>query len=479
MILRSYQNTAIRNLYAAMRESDVAPRLILKLPTGAGKTFIAASIIQHGKAHGKKILFLVDRLTLLSQTQESFFNLGIHSSCIQGENTNWMHGDDVIVGSIQTLEKWTHWPEVDLVIVDESHDQRQGLYAQMDRWDNVPFIGLTATPFTTGLGLHWHRVVDGPSVKELIELGFLSKFEAWGCPPDLKGVKTTAGDYNSKALAEKVNTMELTGNIAKHYREHAADRQGLIFAVDIAHSKSIARQMTESGISCSHIDCYAEDDEKYRIIDAFRAGEIQCLTSVTILAKGFDVPQVGAIVLARPTKSLSLYIQQVGRGLRTAEGKDNCVILDHAGNCSRFGLPDSDFSRPLCEKKKGVSGSDQAKPEPKPKECPACTFMKAPGVHECPNCGFKPERRTDVGQNDTKLVRLRGGSSKGDKQAVWSQLLGEADRRGYSRGWVSHKYRKIFGVWPRGLVDVRAEPTAEIQKWVTSENIRYAKRRDQ
>lgn len=473
-----FQNQAIKDVYQALGRGN---NKLLKLPTGSGKTYIAAAIIAHAVSKGRKVLFLVDRLSLLAQSVDEFAKLGLYASVIQGDNTTYRWGDDLVIASMQTLENWSQWPDVNLVIVDEAHDQRQKISTKMKEWTGVKWLGLSATPYTTGLGHTWSEVVEGPSVRELIDQGYLSDFEAWGCPPDVSKVKTTAGDFNSKELAECVNTTEITGNILKHWREHAEGRKTMVFAVDIAHSKAIAARFEAEGISAAHIDCYADGDEKFEIIEKFRSGVIQVLSSVTMLAKGFDVKDVSCVIQARPTKSLSLYLQQVGRGLRTADGKDTCIILDHAGNCSRFGLPDADFTRPLCTKEKGVSSADQAREEPLPKECPKCTILKPAGVHECPNCGFKPERQTDVSETDTVLVQLRGTKNKTipkeNKQEIYSQLIGMADARRYSMGWVAHKYRTIFDCWPRGLNETAAEPSEQLKSWVVSQNIAWAKRK--
>lgn len=478
--IRPYQNQAIRDLYKYLGDANYP---ILKLPTGAGKTYIAAAIIAHATKHGKKVLFLVDRLTLLGQTTQALYELGIYASVIQGPNTTYKWGDDVVVASIQTLEKRKEWPDVDLIIVDEAHDQRLKLADKMEKWDGIKWVGMTATPYTTGLGNTWSDVIDGPTVRELIDQGYLCDFEAYGLPIDLKGVRTTAGDYNTKDLEEKVNTTELNGSIVKHYLDLAADRKGIIFATNIAHSKAIAAAMTAAGIPTEHIDCYSDDDHKFDTIADFRAGKIQCLTSVGILSKGFDVKDISAVVLARPTKSLSLYIQQVGRGLRTAEGKQDCIILDHASNVTRHGMPDADFSRPLCTKKKGVSGSDHPeKEEPLPKACIKCEFIKPPKVHECPKCGFKPEKQSEIVETSDTLVKLRGTKNKtipkANKQTIYSQLLHIAKARGYKSGWVAQKYRTIFDVWPAGMIDVVAQPSEELQNWITSQNIAWAKRND-
>jgi DNA repair protein RadD len=475
-----FQNKAIRDVYQALGRGN---NKILKLPTGSGKTYIAAAIIAHAVSKGRKVLFLVDRLSLLEQTADEFAKLGIYGSIIQGDNTNYQYGDDVVIASIQTLENWSSWPDINLVIVDECHDQRKALAEKMAIWTGVKWLGLTATPYTTGLGNTWTEVVEGPSVRELIDMGYLSDFEAWGCPPDVSKVKTTAGDFNSKQLGEAVNNTELTGNILKHWEKHAAGRKTMVFAVDIAHSKAIVDRFQSAGIKAEHIDCYADGQEKWDTINRFRSGETQVLSSVTMLAKGFDVKDVGCVILARPTKSLSLYIQQVGRGLRTAEGKADCIILDHAGNCSRFGLPDADFSRPLCTKKKGVSSSDQAREEPLPKECPKCTFMKPARVHECPNCGFKPERQSDVTEKDAVLVQLRGTKNKTipmeNKVEIMGQLLWIAEKRKRSAGWAAHAFREIFDVWPRGDAKyaMPREATQKLQQWCVSRDIAYAKRR--
>ena len=278
-----FQNQAIRDTYQALGRGN---NKILKLPTGAGKTYIAAAIIAHAISKQRKVMFIVDRLNLLEQTKDEFAKLGLRGSIIQGDNTDYQYGDDLVIASIQTLENWSGWPDVNLVIVDEAHDQRKALAEKMAEWTGVKWLGLTATPYTTGLGNTWTEVVEGPSVRDLIDMGYLSDFQAWGIPPDLGKVHTKRGDFDQKELAEAVNTTEITGNILKHCREHAADRKTMVFAVDIAHSKAIVARFCEAGIKAEHIDCYADGQEKFHIIDRFRRGETQVLSSVTMLAQG-------------------------------------------------------------------------------------------------------------------------------------------------------------------------------------------------
>ena len=200
------------------------------------------------------------------------------------------------------------------------------------------------------------------------------------------------------------------------------------------------------------------------------------MSCVDVLTKGFDAPETNTLIMARPTKSLIVHIQQIGRALRVSEGKEDAVILDHGGNVERHGFP-TDESLPVnLDRTEKGERKEQAKKEAKPKSCPKCHYVKPVGVHVCPKCGTVPKRKNEVEHEKGELVKITK-ASVADKQKWYSQLLSYAKEKGYAKGWVSHKYRAKFGVWPKGMSDTPQTVTGDVQKWITSQNIRYAKRR--
>jgi superfamily II DNA or RNA helicase len=473
MILREYQERSISELGMALKSG--VRNVCLMAPTGSGKTAIAMEIINRALAKGKRVMFICDRVDLIDQTSEEFEKFGIDHGVIQGNHWRVRPGAPVQVCSIQTLARRRNSPFVDLVIVDEAHTMYKAQIDMIEKWDNVPFIGLTATPFTKGMGKVYGKVVVVETTQSLIDQGYLCPFIAYGPPPpDLSGVKTMAGDYNQKQLSDKVNEKTILGDVVRTWLSRGEDRQTICFAVDIAHSKAIVDEFRCHGVNAAHIDAYTDEDERKELIRDFKSGKIKILSSVDILTKGFNNPEASCLIMARPTKSLIVHIQQIGRVLRIAEGKKNAIILDHGGNMERLGFPTDALPTLLCHGEKGTA-SKQERKDPLPKSCPKCDYLKPAKVHECPQCGFLPERQTEIVAQDVKLERIERINSQ-DKERWYSMLLYYAREKGFQDGWASHKYREKFSVWPSrktGLHPVK--PDEEVSNYIKHLNIKQAK----
>jgi superfamily II DNA or RNA helicase len=477
MNLRPYQNQAIRDTYAALHEHN---RVMLQLPTAAGKTHIAMAIIKHGLRHGKRIAFCVDRLTLLDQTLDAFIANGIPVGVVQGGHPMYSPERPVQVVSLQTLQRRDrkYWPPVDLFIFDEAHTHYDVMSRVMDTWSLLKYIGLSATPFTTGLGRHWDKLVVGATTEQLMNDGYLSSYVAYGpSAPDLTGVRSSQGDYVSSELDERMTV--ITGDIIKHYKEHAHDKKTIVFTPTVRYAEFISEEFRQAGFTADYVCGRDSDERRQEALTNFANGKTQILASCEVLIKGYDQPDIECGIVARPTRSLSLHIQMLGRLLRIAPGKDRALILDHAGNIERLGFPDDPLPTTLCTKERGTSTRDRReKDEPEPWNCSQCHFLVPPDKHICPQCGHQPKRPTNVEVVEGKLQKLVGKRSMVEKQAVYSQLLHIARERGYADGWVAHKYRTMFGVWPRKMLYIPDEPTPELLSWITSQNIRYANRRE-
>jgi superfamily II DNA or RNA helicase len=341
----------------------------------------------------------------------------------------------------------------------------------------VCFVGLSATPFTRGLGKYFSNLVVGATATELIENGYLVPSRVFApTDPDLSTVKTVAGDYQQTQLGEAMNKPTLVADIVSTWQRLGENRQTLAFATNIVHSKTIAAEFQAAGIEAVHIDAYTDSQERQQAIARFKAGEIKILTSVGVLTTGFDAPRVQCLIFARPTKSLALHIQQWGRGIRVDQGKTDCLVLDHAGNTQRLGfvtdpLPDR---LDMGEKKP----RKQERKEPVPSVCPSCSYVKPAKTHVCPACGFAPERQNDVHIVDGELTEIKPSKTKYNheqKQAFYSQLLYIQQQNNYKHGWVSHTYKERIGVWPSGLQEIAEEPDSATLKFVIHKNIKYSK----
>jgi superfamily II DNA or RNA helicase len=475
--LRPYQNRACVDTYAALREAD---RIMLQLPTGAGKTHIATAIIEHGIQHGKRIGFIVDRLTLADQVTERLWEHQIPFGVVQGDDPSFNPSAPVQICSVQTLARRGRnaWPPCDLYFVDEAHCHYSVFNDMAELWPHSKWVGLSATPFTTGLGLFWQHLVVGSTVTELMDLGFLSQYVAYGpSAPDLSNIRYSNGDYSPTDLEERMT--EITGDVVDHYVKMAAGKKALAFTPTVAYAEYLAAAFRDAGIEADFVCGKDSDDRRADVLARYKSGEIKVLTNCEVLTKGYDQPDIEVGILARPTRSLSLHIQMIGRLIRTAPGKEHALILDHAGNIARLGFPDDDLPQELNMQESGVSTTDRPdRDEPEPWTCSQCKGIVPPRNRSCTHCGFTPQRSNDVEVKSGVLERLEK-SGHADKQSVYAMLHTFAMRRGYATGWVSHKYREIFGVWPRGVKPYMKEPSQELLGWIQHQQIKYAKRREQ
>ena len=323
--LHGYQHEAIKRLRQTL--SDGTKRAILQLPTGAGKTVIASEIIRLGYDKGRRWIFTCPAIELIDQTVEKFRAHGIHDiGVIQADHPLTDPSKQIQVASVQTLAR-RKIPAADGVIIDEAHRMYRSVIDWMgdEKWASVPFIGLTATPWATGMGRIWDRLIIGSTTSEMIEQGYLSKFRVFApSHPDLDGVKTIGGDFHEGQLAEAMQRGSLVADVVTTWIAKAERRPTLVFAVDRGHARALCDQFQSSGVKAGYVDGDTPKMEREQIRKNFERGEYDVVCNVGVLTTGVDW-DVRCIVLARPTKSEMLYVQMIGRGLRTAPGKLDCI----------------------------------------------------------------------------------------------------------------------------------------------------------
>jgi superfamily II DNA or RNA helicase len=259
-----------------------------------------------------------------------------------------------------------------------------------------------------------------------------------------------------------------------------------VFAVGVAHSIHLRDEFLKSGVKAEHIDGDTPKDERDAILQRLAAGETTVVTNCMVLTEGWDCPEVGCTILARPTKSMGLFRQMVGRVLRPAPGKVNAIVLDHSGAVYRHGLPEDPVEWSLSPDHKAVAPAHQARKLRDKKgllDCPACETLRL-GGQPCPNCGWKPKRRGEfIATAEGELGLVQGGRAKANeygpeaRQQWHAMLTGVAVERGYKPGWIAHKYREKFGDWPQHRSVTPIKPSPEVLSWVRSRNIAFAKRR--
>ena len=356
------------------------------------------------------------------------------------------------VCSIGTLRQRRHMlPPPSMVIWDEAHHTAAISWAQIfDAYPNAVHIGLTATPERldgTGLKQWFNELVLGPSTAWLIQNRYLSDYRLFAPkPPSLDGVHVIAGDYNKRELAQAMNKSSVTGDVISHYMKHAIGRRMVLFAWSVEASKMLAAKFTEAGVPSAHVDGDTDNTQRDRAIDAFRRGEIKVLTNVDLFGEGFDVPAMEAVALLRPTQSLGLYLQQVGRALRPYPGKDHAVILDHAGNCRRFGMPDD-------ERTWSLEGRDRKKNKDATliRQCPRCYAVSSIASGVCKACGWKflvesreiEEREGELEEVDDATMRSLAREARLREQQrarTIDDLIALAKMRGYRNPekWAKH-----------------------------------------
>lgn len=435
MQLRDYQQQCLDDIDAAF---DAGNRSVLAvMPTGSGKT---VSFSAWAAKQRLPVLAQVHRVELVSQISVTFAGFGIKHRIIAPAATirsiraehferfgkTFDHPSaPVAVASVDTfvarLEKYkTYASTVGAVITDEAaHVLRENKWGRaMELFPHARLLGFTATPCRAdgkGLGVQadgvFETMVLGPSVGELIALGHLSDYRIIAKPSDmdLSNVRTTAGgDYSGKQLRLKSHESHIVGDVVMEYKKHALGKQGITFTVDVETANELAAQFREAGVPAASVSAKTPEAERQATIKAFRRGELQQLTNCDLFGEGFDVPNVEVVSLARPTQSLSLHLQQVGRALRPAEGKEHALIIDHVGNWERHGLPDTPRSWTLAGRVKGTRRI-QDPYKSSLTNCSNCfKVFERVQLPICPHCGFEhsPDARRSPEQVDGDLEML-------------------------------------------------------------------------
>lgn len=473
MQLRDYQQEVKNRIRNEFKNGN--KKVVVSLPTGAGKTAIGFDMVRAALQRGKRCYFIVDRITLLNQTIEVMYENGLRFGVLQADNPLYRPSEPFQIVSAQTLKNRTV-PEPDFCIVDEAHVIHKSILKNMERWNKTFFLGLSATPFTKGLGKHWGRLVNGVSVRHLINGGYLCDFVAYGAKePDLKGVRLSAGDYNKKDLGDRTLKKELIADIVSTWFKRGEDRQTIVAAVNVAHAEAIAKDFQDHDVKADTVHCYMPEDEKKNKIQMFKKGQIKVLTSVDMISRGFDMPEVGCLVLARPTRSLIYHLQLLGRGLRPHPDLQNVIYLDHAGNIGRLGFPDEEHEMILDMNIKKESGK---KKKPLPKKCFKCQRFKPVRKRVCPYCGYEAKRQNKVETKDGELTEIKKRKvTMDEKRRFQSELEYLRRQYGYSSNWVAHTYRDKFGVWPVTKDVAPLTPSKATINFVRYRQIKYAKSR--
>jgi superfamily II DNA or RNA helicase len=483
--LRDHQMEVVEKLRQGFADGHTCQ--LLYAPTGFGKTETAIHIMEEVAKNYKRTAMVMDRIVLVEQTSLRLGRYGIDHGVMQSGHWRYKPHERIQICSAQTLEARGKFPDIDLLIIDEAHVSRAGTKKFIKNNPHLKVIGLTATPFTKGLGDIYTHIVGASPTGELIEKGWLTPLRVFIAKEiDMTGVKKVAGEWSADQVTQR--GLQITGDIVSEWVKKTHEifgrpRKTIVFCAGVDHGRDLVQKFADAGYNFVSIS-YKEDDQfKKDTIEEFSKPDttIHGLIATDILTKGFDVSDVMIGVSARPfSKSFSSHVQQLGRIMRTHEGKEFAVWLDHAGNFLRFR---DDWDELYHEGVKRLhEGGEKAKKEPTEKEkkeakCPACGILWTFKDNKCGACGHIKPIRKEVESVPGELLELQAANAKlqASPQDFYSQILYYARAKGFKEGWAAHKYKEKFGVFPRGLHVVAKPPTEATLGWIKSRAIAFAK----
>lgn len=424
-------------------------RPCLVMPTGSGKTRVFCTVASQFPG---RVMILVHRGELLDQVSATLTALDVEHGLIAA-NEPWYRSRRVQVASVQSLvRRLADTPKPDLVIIDEAHHCIPGNTwgKVLSAWPNALRWGVTATPCRLGgqgLADSFDTLVLGPTPKQLIQDGHLCDYRIFSPPAHwADALPRRGGDYARTEASQAASKPTITGNAVSHYQAVAPGTRALVFCVSRAHAQVVRDTFSSGGVRAEILDGSSDRGQRAHRIRAFTAGSCPVLVTVDLVSEGFDVPAVETIISLRPTQSLTLWLQQVGRGLRPSPGKDKAIILDHAGNFYRHGYPDDDREWTL-DGASRCAGSGTGKGITV-RTCGQCfEAVRAPAT-TCQTCGYVfPVESRVVEEVDGELVELE----KERVRVMRKREVGQArdlealklieKQRGYKRGWAEYIHR--------------------------------------
>jgi DNA repair protein RadD len=464
--LRPYQEKLLADTREAMRQGR--KNVLDVLPTGGGKTVVAAALASLTRSKGKVTWFLCHRDFLLHQTSLTFDQMELGHGFIAAGRPQAMHA--TMVCSVDTLRarKMSLGVRPDVIVWDEAHHIQAESWKGIREWagEKCHHIGLTATPQRLdgkGLGPPFEAMVLGPTTAQLMELGHLSRYKAFApSTPDLTGVHTVAGDYNQREMAAAVEKSVITGDIVRTYVDRAERRRAVYFCPSIAYSCALAQSFNDAGIAAMHVDGETPTAVRIAAAVSFARGELQVLTNCSLFGEGYDLAAqaqlpvtIDVVGLVRPTKSLALHLQQVGRCLRPKPYP--AIILDHAGNLQEHGLPDEDRLWSLQGMKRKKASL---------KICPHCQAVNPATAVRCVACdtdlrtGERRGPRT-VEHVDGELVEIDAVALSKRKRDELRLCQTKDDFRAYAKRW-GYKPQWVFFAW-RGYLEAQERGQEKVE----------------
>jgi DNA repair protein RadD len=386
MELRDYQQELFNRIHNAIKRGVRNPLIVSA--TGSGKTALFCYLSHRCSQAGKNVLILVHRRELITQTSATLKKFGVHHGIIQ-PNITPDPTALVQLGMVQTITRRVGKLNApDLIVTDEAHHSAASQYKTiLQSFPRAVSIGFSATPARLdgkGLKDYFSEIIEGPSVEWLMENGFLCRPKYYAPPvqAQINGLKKRMGDFANDEIAAAMDKPTITGDAVKHYMRICNGSRAVVFCCNLAHAEHVRESFENSGITSGIIHGALKDYDRKKVVDDFASDRIKIMTAVDVISEGFDIPAMEAAILLRPTTSLALYLQQIGRALRPSDGK-TAYILDHVGNIARHGLAETprEWSLDGIDKKKKASESLGMK------QCTACFCLHYPAP-SCPECDY-------------------------------------------------------------------------------------------
>ncbi len=506
--LRGYQEKSTVMLGQSIASGHRAP-LVVK-PTGSGKTRFAAAICERATIKGNHVLFLAPRRGLVFQTEESFRRLGVDSGILMA-GVEYDPRHMVEVGSIDTVVARIGKDELNnsrmcveaaqIIIIDEAHTSvskkrlefimsiLNGKYGE-----NKIIIGLTASPCVAGgggLGAGYDDLIIPVTMRELIDQGYLCQPRYYSAQrPDLSNVGMTAGEWKQNELGEVYADPKIMGDVLSNWVRIAENTITVVFTPTRKNAAELVEQFNAAGYSSEYVDANTKDEDREEIYRRLSTGQTKCLMNVGIVSMGTDIPSIQTVVMATATKSITKWMQAVGRALRPEDGKDCAYIIDHGGMSidPNMGPVEDIIDWSLDVKSKiqdRILQRKKEKCEPKEIKCSACgVVFKA--RHNCPVCGFamkQPTEALEFYEADLQEMKSEGKKANKtmtpeEKREFFGGLKQYARMKGYSAGWANHTYRDKFGVWPNAYKNAPAvTPSESVMGFIRHKQIAYGKRK--
>lgn len=454
IVLHDFQADAVLKVMLLL-DQDLST--ILVAPTGGGKTVMGAEIVRRLAAGGKRVVWLAHTRELVHQASRAFHRAGITHGMIMADTETVMH--PVMVASIQTVMARGWAEQYDVVVVDEAH------HAVADTWSDTVrdaeadcTLGLTATPYRLDgkpLGEFFERMVVAATPRELCERGMLHAPRTFApCTPDMRKVRKVGGDYVAAQAAAVMCDGAIVGNIVDHWRRLSPGRKTLGFACNIEHARVMSDAFIAAGIRSGYIHGGMPKPERDEVLRDHREGGFDVLWNCMILTEGWDLPALETAIIARPTASMGLHRQMIGRVMRTCPNKAGALVLDHAGNTLRHRLVTMDLHLSL----EGECGF-RTMPGDEVTTCRACMAIVKVSDKNCPDCGAlirqHDETLDGMGEKkkipdhvDGELVDVGDGMAHKRLAEEWDELMAECHARGFKPGWAMYTWKERHGHWP-------------------------------